>query len=76
MFGRKYLRILTFVINKLLFLDIDECANGRNHHQGHRCDLNADCQNTFGSYQCSCHDGYEGDGFFCEPLPDDITSKQ
>ena len=37
--------------------DIDECAvdNGG-------CDVNAQCQNTAGSRECRCNDGYEGDG--------------
>ena len=39
--------------------DVDECA-GTN-----RCDANAECENTDGSYNCSCITGYEGDGFQC-----------
>ena len=48
----------------LSFLDIDEC------HQGsHDCLQNlASCSNTNGSYNCTCHDGYMGDGkTFCKP---------
>ena len=30
-----------------------------------RCDENAKCSNTDGSYNCSCNDGYQGDGFNC-----------
>ena len=30
-----------------------------------RCDENANCTNTDGSHNCSCHHGYEGDGFNC-----------
>ena len=30
-----------------------------------RCDENANCTNTDGSYNCSCNHGYEGDGFNC-----------
>ena len=30
-----------------------------------RCDENANCTNTDGSYNCSCNRGYEGDGFNC-----------
>ena len=36
------------------------------------CDVNADCTDTVGSYDCSCRSGYEGDGFNCtgyETLP-------
>lgn len=39
--------------------DIDECSlsNG--------CDSSATCQNTDGSYNCSCINGYTGDGKTC-----------
>ena len=41
-------------------VDIDECAisNGG-------CSPHADCVNTNGSFNCSCRDGYHGDGFRC-----------
>lgn len=42
------------------FADIDECLSGNNS-----CDVNADCSNTVGSYNCSCNIGYTGDGFNC-----------
>ncbi len=29
------------------------------------CDVNADCQNTVGSYICSCKAGFTGDGKTC-----------
>ncbi|CAI9767174.1 unnamed protein product [Fraxinus pennsylvanica] len=35
--------------------DIDECNN-------YPCHSNGICYNTPGSYNCSCHDGYSGDG--------------
>ena len=40
--------------------DIDECLNGT-----HDCDVNAECNNTLGSYKCTCKDGYEGNGTNC-----------
>ncbi|XP_048586390.1 uncharacterized protein LOC5504315 isoform X1 [Nematostella vectensis] len=40
--------------------DIDECEPRRN-----RCDPNADCRNTVGSFQCACQVGFVGDGFVC-----------
>ena len=41
-------------------LDIDECANNTDN-----CDVNAYCNNTVGSYNCTCHAGYTGNGTTC-----------
>ena len=38
--------------------DIDECVY-------QQCDVNAICNNTFGSFSCSCDSGYMGDGMNC-----------
>lgn len=45
-----------------LFLppDLNEC-NGP-----HRCDENALCINTAGSYECRCKSGLSGNGYWCE----------
>ena len=43
--------------------DIDECAVRVNN-----CHPNADCTNTFGSFDCSCKSGYTGNGTFCENI--------
>ncbi|KAL0970174.1 hypothetical protein UPYG_G00238360 [Umbra pygmaea] len=44
-------------------LDVDECALGSD------CDQHASCQNTDGSYTCSCIQPYSGDGKNCtEPV--------
>ena len=40
--------------------DVNECSMNMS-----RCDENANCTNTDGSYNCSCNHGYEGDGFKC-----------
>ncbi len=45
-------------------VDVDECEEGF-----HDCDMNATCSNTEGAYDCTCHEGYEGDGWTCEPPP-------
>lgn len=41
-------------------LDIDECSDA---YGG--CHANADCQNTVGSFVCSCKAGYSGNGLIC-----------
>ena len=40
--------------------DINECKEGN-----HNCGSNAVCNNTKGSYNCTCKPGYEGDGNNC-----------
>ena len=41
-------------------IDIDECIDGT-----YRCDVNAECNNTLGSYNCTCKDGFHGNGTNC-----------
>ncbi|CAH3116212.1 unnamed protein product, partial [Porites lobata] len=41
-------------------LNIDECSDDDN-----KCHQEAECINTFGSYNCSCKPGFEGDGYNC-----------
>jgi len=43
-----------------LSLDIDECRDSMD-----ACDANANCQNTWGSFSCSCKAGFIGDGKSC-----------
>ena len=43
-----------------LFIDVDECSEGT-----HTCSGNATCMDTDGSFSCSCHPGFTGDGFNC-----------
>ena len=49
-----------YLIPNLSFPDIDECALGT-----YICDINAYCENTIGSYDCVCVDGYVKNGTFC-----------
>ena len=44
-----------------LLTDIDECAAN-----SHGCDLPAICNNTEGSFTCTCNVGYTGDGMWCK----------
>ena len=43
-----------------IFSDVDECQDGT-----HRCDLNALCNNSVGSFICACFQGYSGSGIVC-----------
>ena len=40
--------------------DIDECMDTVN-----QCSENAKCNNTFGSYTCTCKEGFTGNGKLC-----------
>ena len=37
-----------------------------------KCDLNANCRQTNGKYECVCIDGFEGDGLSCTELPPSV----
>ncbi|KAL9974474.1 hypothetical protein ACROYT_G011509 [Oculina patagonica] len=43
--------------------DIDECITGN-----HDCDVNANCTNTVGGHNCTCKEGYIGNGSSCSAL--------
>ncbi|XP_073252205.1 uncharacterized protein [Porites lutea] len=55
--------------NYTCFKDLDECTTG-----SHSCDVNSVCQNTVGSYKCSCNAGYTGDGKPCNDIDECSTS--
>jgi len=44
-----------------LFSDVNECAKGIQN-----CSADAVCNNTKGSYNCTCNPGYYGDGWVCQ----------
>ena len=48
------------VVVVVVFSDIDECAE-----ETHNCSSDAVCNNTKGSYNCTCKPGYHGDGQNC-----------
>ncbi|XP_078367311.1 microfibril-associated glycoprotein 4-like [Oculina patagonica] len=43
--------------------DIDECITGN-----HDCDVNANCTNTVGGHNCTCKEGFHGNGSSCSAL--------
>ena len=46
---------------------MDECSTNPD-----TCDVNADCQNTVGSYDCSCKPGFTGNGRICNGEQDTL----
>ena len=56
--------IPVIIISLLQFyLDVNECLSER-----HDCDVNADCINTEGGYNCSCREGFMGNGTHCSGI--------
>ncbi|KAL9957479.1 hypothetical protein ACROYT_G039117 [Oculina patagonica] len=49
--------------------EVDQCTNGK-----HSCDVNAVCNNTRGSYNCTCKDGFYGDGKNCTDIDECSTN--
>ena len=50
---------LSCILHISFIPDNDECSSANECHQ------NASCHNTKGSYNCTCKDGFEGDGKNC-----------
>ncbi|XP_078384224.1 uncharacterized protein LOC144666717 [Oculina patagonica] len=57
--------------NFTCYSDLDECKTRTDN-----CDVNADCENTVGSYTCTCKSGYEGDGKTCKDLDECKTATE
>ena len=53
---------VSLIFPYLVFIDIDrdECATNNDN-----CDANATCDNTAGSFTCTCNSGYSGNGVSC-----------
>ena len=59
----KTLIVLKYSLQHLFyffFSDFDESANNTDD-----CDVNAYCNNTVGSFNCTCNSGYTGNGTTC-----------
>ena len=53
-------------MSHIIIADIDECADDDSNN----CDSDrAMCTNEIGSFNCSCNDGFSGNGTFCEGNP-------
>lgn len=44
-------------------VDIEECEINKDN-----CHMDANCSNTKGSFYCTCHTGYSGDGVLCNGM--------
>ena len=53
--------VCMFIIT--ILTDIDECVE-----ESDGCHSNATCVNTIGSYNCTCNDGFDGNGVSCESM--------
>lgn len=49
--------------------DDDECELGT-----FNCDINADCSNTQGGFECRCREGFTGNGVVCRDVNECLTN--
>lgn len=57
-----FLTFFLFVYS-LFTPDVDECAA-----ESSECDVNAECVNVPGSFNCTCKAGFTGNGTMCKGL--------
>ena len=55
--------IIIIIIIYIVLLDTEECLN-----RSHACDATANCTNTDGSHNCTCKEGFTGDGQSCKGI--------
>ena len=51
--------ILLLSVTCAYIADVNECE------EENECDANAECQDTDGSYRCTCKSGFFGNGYKC-----------
>ena len=51
-----------------LCVEVDECADETHNCSSQNGQANALCTNTIGSFQCTCTQGWQGDGFYCNDI--------
>ena len=61
--------VLLLMIEYFILSDIDECVEGL-----HNCSIDAFCNNTNGSNNCTCKPGFVGNGRDCEGSVLSITT--
>ena len=55
-------------------VDVDECAEEIHNCSTYNGQENAICTNTIGGFQCSCTQGWQGDGFYCTDINECVNS--
>ena len=55
----------TYLLACMCSTDFNECEL-----EIHPCSPNANCTDTDGSFNCTCMEGFEGDGFNCTGMYD------
>ena len=66
--------VIIMTLHFIMDLDVDECSLeidlcARDGSSGERI---ASCTNTIGGYQCSCFEGFRGNGYICLGKPHNL----
>ena len=54
--------------NSPLCVDVDECTEDIHNCSTYKGQANSICTNTIGGFQCTCTQGWQGDGFYCSDV--------